>query len=72
MIDQIIEIVENALQLSAGTVNADSKMEDFAEWDSLAQVIIIGEIAERLGVDIPLDEAADLTSVKALAGKVEA
>lgn len=41
-------------------------MEDLEEWDSLAHVMLIGELESRLGVIIPLDEAVEITSVKEL------
>ena len=39
------------------------------EWDSLAHVMIIGELEEKLGLSIPLEEAVDLTGVRELLEK---
>ncbi len=41
-------------------------MEDVEEWDSLAHVMIIGELQEKLGISIPLDEAVELSGVREL------
>ena len=38
---------------------------DVEEWDSLAHVMIIGEL-EGIGVSIPLEEAVEITSVAEL------
>lgn len=63
MEEKIIEIIEEVLQVPEGTVTIDTKAEDLEEWDSLAQVLIIGELDTRLGISIPIDEAVDLVSV---------
>ena len=64
MREKIIELLEGVLMVSQGTINEDTKMEDIEEWDSLAHVMIIGELEGKLGVTIPLDEAIEITSVK--------
>lgn len=72
MKEKVIAIIEEILKVPAGTITEDTKMEDVEAWDSLAHVMIIGEIEEQLGVEIPLDEAAEMTTVKELLESVEA
>lgn len=69
MKEQIIALMEEVLKVPAGTITEDTKMEDVEEWDSLAHVMIIGELEEKLGVVIDLDEAIEITSVKELLQK---
>ena len=69
MKEKIIALIEEVLQVSAGTVTEDTCMEDLEEWDSLAHVMLIGELEEKLGVSIPLDEAAEITSVREILEK---
>ena len=52
------------LQLPSGTVAESTRMEDLEEWDSLAHVMLIGELETRLSISIPLDEAVEITSVQ--------
>lgn len=66
MKEKIIALVEEILQVPAGTVTEETKMEDLEEWDSLAHVMIIGELDERLGISLPLDEAVEVTDMKTL------
>lgn len=66
---QIIALIEEILNVPAGTVTEDTKSEEIEEWDSLAHVTIIGELEERLGISIPLDEAIELTSVREILEK---
>ena len=68
MKEKIIELIEEVLQVPAGTVTEDTVMEDLEEWDSLAHVMIIGQL-EELGVSIDLEEAAEITSVREILEK---
>jgi acyl carrier protein len=47
-------------------------MEDVEEWDSLMHVMIIGELESRLGISIPLEEAAEMESVREILEKAGA
>ena len=68
MKEKIIESIEEVLQVPAGTVTEDTVMEDLEEWDSLAHVMIIGQL-EELGISIDLEEAVEITSVKEILEK---
>ncbi len=63
---EIIALIEELLKLPAGTVTPDTQIADVEEWDSLAHVMIIGELEERLKVSIPLEDAVELTGVREL------
>ncbi len=67
--EKIIALIGELLKLPAGTITVDTQIADVEEWDSLAHVMIIGELEERLGVSIPLDDAVELTSMRELLGK---
>lgn len=67
--DEIIALIEELLKVPTGTITIDTQIEDVEEWDSLAHVMIIGELESDLGVSIPLDDAIELTSVRELLEK---
>ena len=69
MKEKIISLIEELLKVPAGTITQDTRIEDVEQWDSLAHVMIIGELEGRLGVSIPLEEAIELTSVRELLEK---
>lgn len=69
MKDKIIALIEEILKLESGTITETTKMEDVEQWDSLAHVMIIGELEDKLGISIPLDEAIEIESVKELLEK---
>lgn len=69
MREKIIALVEEILKVPEGTITEDTMMEDVEQWDSLAHVMIIGELEEQLGVVIALDEAVEITGMKELLEK---
>lgn len=69
MKEKIIALIEAALELPAGSITEDTKIEDVEEWDSLAHVMIIGELEEKLGIVLPLEEAIELTGMRELLEK---
>lgn len=66
MREKIIALIEDILKLPSGTVTEDSMIENVEGWDSLAHVMIIGELEDKLGISVPLDEAIEITSVREL------
>jgi acyl carrier protein len=69
MAEKIIALMEEVFAVPSGTITIDTKAEDIEEWDSVAHVMLIGELEEKLGISIPLDEAIEITSVKELLEK---
>lgn len=69
MKEKIIALIEEVLKVPAGTITEDTKIEDVEEWDSLAHVMIIGELEEKLGISIPLEEAIEISDMKELLEK---
>lgn len=63
MKEKIIALITEILMVPEGTVTETTLMADLEEWDSLAHVMIIGELEEKLGISIPLDEAVELIGV---------
>lgn len=72
MTEKILALIEEILKVPSGTITVDTKAEDVEEWDSLAHVMLIGELEDRLGISIPLDEAIEITSVKEILEKAGA
>lgn len=69
MKEKIIALITEILQVPEGTVTETTLAEDLEEWDSLAQVLIVGELESRLGIAIPLDEAVEITGVADILAK---
>ena len=69
MKEKIIALIAEVLQVPEGTVTENTVMSDLEQWDSLAHVMIIGELEEELGVSIPLEEAIELKGMRELLEK---
>ena len=69
MKEKIIELIEEVLMTGKGSITEYTTMDEVKEWDSLAHVLLIGELEARLGIVIPLDEAIEITSVKDILNK---
>lgn len=63
MKEKIIELIASILQVPEGTITENTRMEEVEQWDSLAHVMIIGELEDKLGISIPLEEAVELAGV---------
>lgn len=72
MKEKIIALIEEVLQVPEGMVTEDTRMEDLEEWDSLAHVMLIGELEDKLGIEIDLDEAVEITTVREILEKAGA
>ena len=66
---QIIDLIESILKVPEGTITERTVIEDVEQWDSLAHVMIIGELEEKLGISIPLEDAIEITSMEELLRK---
>jgi len=70
MKEKIIALITEILQVPEGTVTENTLMEDLEVWDSVAQVMIIGELESRLGISVPLEEAMEMTGVADILARV--
>lgn len=66
---QIIDLIESILKVPEGTITDRTVIEEVEQWDSLAHVMIIGELEEKLGISIPLEDAIEITSMEELLRK---
>ena len=69
MKEKIIALIENQLGLEAGSIKETDLIEDIRGWDSLAHVLIIGELESQLCISIPLEEAIEIVTVEDLLAK---
>lgn len=63
MTEKIIRIITEILEVKEGTITENTLISDVEEWDSLAQVMIIGELEARLHLSIALEDAMEVESV---------
>lgn len=71
MKEKIIELMEEIFHVKNGTITIETKMEDIEEWDSLGHIMLIGQLEEKLGIQISLDDAIEISSVRELLEKAQ-
>lgn len=68
---QVIDTIANALGVDRGVLTDDLSIGDIPEWDSVGNMTIISAIEEKMGVEFPIDDLFDLSSIAALVEEVE-
>ncbi len=66
MDQQIRKIIADVLNVDAAVVTDDLAVGSIPEWDSVGNLAIISTIEQELGVEFPLEDLFDLTSVQAI------
>lgn len=63
MKEKIIEVLANVLGQKADEFNDDTVIKDIPGFDSLQFVMMISELQESYGIEIPLDKALEVETV---------
>lgn len=71
MKDQVIKLLEEILNVPAGTIKMDTEIGELPEWDSLHNVQIIAELEEKFKIKISPDDIMDLEDVSDIIDLVE-
>ena len=70
MESQIKQIIARVLNIGLDVITDDLSVGDIPEWDSVGNLAIISTIEQELGVEFPLEDLFDLTSVKSIIEEV--
>lgn len=71
MKDKVFEIIAGILKINVTELSENTRIEDIEKWDSLAHLMIIEAIDNKLGCSIPIDQAMEITTVQELLDAVE-
>jgi acyl carrier protein len=71
MKEKVKQIIAEALHVEKEVLTDDLSIGGIPEWDSVGNLTIISALEEGLGVEIPLDDLFELTSIKALVEEIE-
>ncbi len=70
MVEEVRVLAAEVFQRAAESISADSSSETVEEWDSLHHLNLIIALETRYGITLDPLEAAELTSIRALAEAV--
>lgn len=62
--DALKQVMATMLNVDASSIDADSSMDNVANWDSLRHMNLVLALEEEFKVTIPDEEAGDITSYK--------
>ncbi len=61
--ETIISILAQTMGADVSTLSEDTLLQEIPEFDSLQFVMLISELEEKYGIEIPLDKALDAKTV---------
>ena len=67
---RVKEIIARVLNVDLSEVTDELSSGDIPEWDSVGNLAIISTIEQELGVEFPLEDLFDLTSVQSIIDEV--
>lgn len=67
---QVKEIIARVLNVDLGVITDALCSGDIPQWDSVGNLAVLSTIEQELGVEIPLEDLFDLTSVKSIVDEV--
>lgn len=71
MEQEIKSAIAEALKVNQELIIDTLSIGDIPEWDSMGNLNIIQTIEARFGIDIPMEDLFELTSVKSIVGEVK-
>lgn len=70
MESQVKEIIARVLNIDIARVTNSLSSGDIPEWDSVGNLAIISTIEQEMGVEFPLEDLFDLTSVQSIIDEI--
>lgn len=70
MESQVKDIIARVLNVDPSVITDDLSSGDIPEWDSVGNLAIISTIEQEMGIEFPLEDLFDLTSVQSIINKV--
>ncbi len=70
-VESIRSITPKTLRVEPEVITPTLTIEDIPEWDSMGNMSIIAAIEENLGIEFPIEDLFDLTSVEALVEEID-
>jgi len=69
--EKVKEIIANALGVSISKITTELASGEIEEWDSVGNLAVISAVQNELGLEIPIEDYYELTTVSAIIEKVK-
>lgn len=67
----VLELIAEILAVSPEKLSPETAIGDIPQWNSMAQMSIIGALEEQLGIEFPIEDLFELTNIDAIVKEVE-
>lgn len=71
MEEQIKQIIAQVLSVDPSVLYDELSIGGIPEWDSIGNLAIISTLEEQLGIEFPIEDLFELTSISAIVNKVK-
>jgi acyl carrier protein len=61
--DKIIAIIAEAAEADPSKIQDDTQLDQIPGWSSLAHLMVLSTLMEKLQIDIPIEKALTITTV---------
>ena len=69
--DRVIKIIAEAIQVESNKIDEDTAIGDFANWDSMSQLIIITSLEKEFDIKFDPEDIMDLEDVGDMISAIE-
>lgn len=69
--DHIKLIIASSLGIDAQLITEDMAIGDVEQWDSMGNMAIIAALEEKLGIEFPIEDLFELSSVSAIVNEID-
>lgn len=69
--NKVISVFSDVLNVDESIITPDLSIGDIPEWDSMGNLAVIARLESEFGIDFPMEELMNLTSVHEIVYRIE-
>lgn len=69
--EKVASVFSEVLNVNESIITPDLSIGDIPEWDSMGNLAVIARLESEFGIDFPMDELMNLTSVQEIIDRIE-
>lgn len=69
--EKVASVFSEVLNVNESIITPDLSIGDIPEWDSMGNLAVIARLESEFGIDFPMEELMNLTSVQEIIDRIE-
>lgn len=69
--EKVASVFAEVLNVNESIITPDLSIGDIPEWDSMGNLAVIARLESEFGIDFPMEELMNLTSVQEIIDRIE-